>query len=182
MIQELLRKPLAKEVVALLEKIDSIETSADSSYYRAKALIEAGQFNRYERMLLRNAVSRIPRRETLHEAMNVVINAPSDDPPTTAYTAKTYGSQIGLTVNATNKTLFQKLNNLIDETRARDEEKRRYEHEMRNLERVRLEHEIREKALELDIRKAKAEKEFGLHRVKQDYEYQVKANKKIIKE
>ena len=80
MLQELLRKPLPQEIVALLEKIDSLDSRDDSSYYRAMALVQSKQLTWYERKLLRNALDKIARREILVTAMQIVINtAPKEE-------------------------------------------------------------------------------------------------------
>ena len=81
MLQDLLRKPLPQEVVALLEKIDSLDSRHDSSYHRAWVLVtdKRNKFTWYERKLLLNALGKIARRETLNVAMQVVINTPQDE-------------------------------------------------------------------------------------------------------
>ena len=81
MLEKILRAPLRGEIIALLERIDSIDDRNDSSYWRAVGLInsQASRFTYYERMLLRNALAKIARRETLQAAMDVVINTPLTD-------------------------------------------------------------------------------------------------------
>ena len=70
---KLLRSLVPQEVVALLEKIDATDSTSDSSYRSASALVRDGNFNWLERKLLKNAISKISRRETLSWAMNVVV-------------------------------------------------------------------------------------------------------------
>ena len=66
-------EPLAPEIVALIEKIDTLDR-CDSSYRRAKELTEIGQLTDAERKALTDALNRVARRETLVEAMRIVIN------------------------------------------------------------------------------------------------------------
>ena len=72
-IEKLLRSLVPQEVAALLEKIDATDSTSDSSYRSASALVRDGNFNWLERKLLKNAISKISRRETLGWAMNVVV-------------------------------------------------------------------------------------------------------------
>lgn len=71
-------EPLAPEIVALIEKIDTLDR-ADSSYRRAKELTEIGQLTDAERKALSDALNRVARRETLVEAMRIVINDNDDE-------------------------------------------------------------------------------------------------------
>lgn len=68
-----LRYPLAPEVLALLEKIDSIESFYDTSYYPVKELVNDGGFSVYERWMLKRALSRISRRHAYSAAMHVIV-------------------------------------------------------------------------------------------------------------
>lgn len=154
MIKHLLRKPLPQEVVALLEKIDAIETRDDSSYHRAMAIVHGGKFTRYERALLRNALGKIMRRETLHEAMEVVINAPSQE-------GVTLGSPylkddwVGRVDRAPKVSIATGIRDYIEARlmmRAKEHEHRR---EMKALERAQIEQNIRIR--EFEFEKAKAE-------------------------
>ena len=67
-----LRFLVTEEVKALLEKIDSLDRH-DSSSYPIEHLLRHGKFTRLERKLLRNAIDRVQRRQTLSDAMHVVI-------------------------------------------------------------------------------------------------------------
>ncbi len=90
LIDKLLRLPLAPEVLALLEKIDSIDSVYDASYRPIERLIEDAGFSRYERRILQKALSKISRRHAYSCAMHVVIkNELPTDPrsvPTSALT------------------------------------------------------------------------------------------------
>lgn len=134
---KLLRKPLPQEVLALLEKIDSIADTSDSSYYRAKILVRDGHFTRYERALLRNALGKIARRETMRHAMGVVINEPCEisqlDGGYTIGTGSitpTIGSVFNTLVSSRQQALY-------------------HEEQMRALERAKVQQELQMKALEL---------------------------------
>lgn len=70
---KLLRSFVPQEVVALLEKIDATNSTSDSSYQGAKSLLRDGDFNWLERKLIKHAIGKISRRETLGKAMNVVV-------------------------------------------------------------------------------------------------------------
>ena len=70
---KLLRSLVPQEVVALLEKIDATDSTSDSSYRGAQTLLRDGNFNWLERKLIKHAISKISRRETLSWAMNVVV-------------------------------------------------------------------------------------------------------------
>jgi endonuclease III len=73
LLQTILRFPLAPEVLALLEKIDSIGSVYDASYQPIERLIEDAGFSRYERRMLKKALSKISRRHAYSCAMHVVI-------------------------------------------------------------------------------------------------------------
>lgn len=73
LIDKLLRFPLAPEVLALLEKIDSIDSVYDASYQPIERLIEDAGFSRYERRILKKSLSKISRRHAYSCAMHVVI-------------------------------------------------------------------------------------------------------------
>ena len=69
---------LVPELAALLEKINSLE-ACDSSYRRAKELVEIGELTDHERFILSAALRRVARRETLLEAMRIVINDKNEE-------------------------------------------------------------------------------------------------------
>jgi hypothetical protein len=73
LIDKLLRLPLAPEVLALLEKIDSIDSIYDTSYSPIERLLDNEGFSRYERRILQKALSKIARRHAYSCAMHVVI-------------------------------------------------------------------------------------------------------------
>jgi len=73
LIDKLLRLPLAPEVLALLEKIDSIDSVYDASYQPIERLLDNEGFSRYERRILKKALSKISRRHAYSCAMHVVI-------------------------------------------------------------------------------------------------------------
>jgi len=68
-----LRRFIAQEIVALIERIDATDYSGDSSYHAAKHLLREGRLSFIERKLLSSALSKVARRETLVRAMNVVV-------------------------------------------------------------------------------------------------------------
>ena len=73
MIQKLLYAFVAQETLALLEKINAMDSTYDSSYQAADHLHKRGKFNFVERKLLAKALKKVARRETLVGAMNVVV-------------------------------------------------------------------------------------------------------------
>lgn len=73
MIQKLLYAFAAQETLALLEKINAMDSTYDSSYHAADKLLDRGRFNFVERKLLAKALKKVARRETLVAAMNVVV-------------------------------------------------------------------------------------------------------------
>jgi hypothetical protein len=76
-----LRYPLAPEVLALLEKIDSIESVFDTSYYPIKKVLNLDGFSRYERWMLVRSFSQIEKRHAYSCAMHVVVkNEMPEDP------------------------------------------------------------------------------------------------------
>ena len=136
MMTKLLRKPLPQEVLALLEKIDSIDDTSDSSYYRAKSLVRDGHFTRYERALLRNALGKIARRETMRHAMGVVINEPCESTQTivggsSSISMGPLGSVFNTLVSSRQQALY-------------------HEEQMRALERAKVQQELQMKAIELE--------------------------------
>jgi hypothetical protein len=68
-----LRRFIAQEIVALIERIDATDYAGDSSYHAAKHLLREGRLSFIERKLLSSALSKVARRETLVRAMNVVV-------------------------------------------------------------------------------------------------------------
>ncbi len=70
---KLLRRFIAQEIVALIERIDATDSPGDSSYHAAQHLLREGQLSFIERKLLSSALSKVARRETLVRAMNVVV-------------------------------------------------------------------------------------------------------------
>lgn len=68
-----LRRFIAQEIVALIERIDATDFAGDSSYHAAKHLLREGRLSFIERKLLFGALSKVARRETLVRAMNVVV-------------------------------------------------------------------------------------------------------------
>ena len=57
----------------MLEKINAMDSTYDSSYTAADYLHKRGKFNFVERKLLAKALKKVARRETLVGAMNVVV-------------------------------------------------------------------------------------------------------------
>ena len=81
LLQTILRFPLAPEVLALLEKIDSIDSIYDTSYRPIERLLDNEGFSRYERRILQKALSKIAKRHAYSCAMHVVIkNELPEDP------------------------------------------------------------------------------------------------------
>lgn len=75
-----LRRLVPEEIKALLEKIDSFDSLFDSSSYPTRDFVRNAKLTRLERFLLRNALHRIERRDTMVHAMSLVINSHHDDP------------------------------------------------------------------------------------------------------
>ena len=73
LIDKLLRLPLAPEVLALLEKIDSIDSIYDVSYRPIERLLDNEGFSRYERRILQSSLRKITKRHAYSCAMHVVI-------------------------------------------------------------------------------------------------------------
>ncbi len=81
LIDKLLRLPLAPEVLALLEKIDSIDSIYDTSYLTILKLLNEAKFGFYERRILQRSLNKISRRHAYSCAMHVVIkNELPEDP------------------------------------------------------------------------------------------------------
>ena len=70
---KLLRRFIAQEIVALIERIDATDSPGDSSYHAAQHLLREGRLSFIERKLLSSALNKVARRETLVHAMNVVV-------------------------------------------------------------------------------------------------------------
>lgn len=81
LLQTVLRAPLAPEVLALLEKIDSIESIYDTSYHPIKQTLLLDGFSRYERWMLWRSFSKIERRHAYSCAMHVVIKNEMPEEP-----------------------------------------------------------------------------------------------------
>jgi hypothetical protein len=73
LIERLLRAPLAPEILALLEKIDAIDTRDDETYAVIVRLVDTKPFGRYEKAVLARAMHKIERRDTLTATMHVVV-------------------------------------------------------------------------------------------------------------
>lgn len=140
MMTKLLRKPLPQEVLALLEKIDSIDDTSDSSYYRAKSLVRDGHFTRYERALLRNALGKIARRETMRHAMGVVINEPCESDQTIV------GGSSSISMGPLTSNIGSVFNTLVSSR----QQALYHEEQMRALERAKVQQELQMKAIELE--------------------------------
>jgi hypothetical protein len=80
-LNKLLRFPLAPEVLALLEKIDSIESIFDTSYYPIKKVLHLDGFSRYERWMLVRSFNEIEKRHAYSCAMHVVIKNEMPEEP-----------------------------------------------------------------------------------------------------
>ena len=83
-LNKLLRFPLAPEVLALLEKIDSIESIFDTSYYPIKKVLHLDGFSRYERWMLVRSFNQIEKRHAYSCAMHVVIKNEMPEEPARA--------------------------------------------------------------------------------------------------
>jgi len=81
LLQTVLRAPLAPEVLALLEKIDSIESIFDTSYYPIKKVLHLDGFSRYERWMLVRSFNQIEKRHAYSCAMHVVIKNEMPEEP-----------------------------------------------------------------------------------------------------
>lgn len=81
LLQTVLRAPLAPEVLALLEKIDSIESIFDTSYYPIKKVLNLDGFSRYERWMLVRSFNQIEKRHAYSCAMHVVIKNEMPEEP-----------------------------------------------------------------------------------------------------
>lgn len=79
-LHKALRFLVPEEVKALLEKIDSLDRT-DSSSYPLEHLVRHGRFTTLERKLLRNALARVKRRQTLSDAMHIVIYGYTEQGP-----------------------------------------------------------------------------------------------------
>lgn len=79
-LHKALRFLVPEEVKALLEKIDSLDRT-DSSSYPIEHLVRHGRFTTLERKLLRNALARVKRRQTLSDAMHIVIYGYTEQGP-----------------------------------------------------------------------------------------------------
>lgn len=79
-LHKALRFLVPEEVKALLEKIDSLDR-IDSSSYPLEHLVRHGRFTTLERKLLRNALARVKRRQTLSDAMHIVIYGYTEQGP-----------------------------------------------------------------------------------------------------
>jgi len=100
----------AQEVVALLEKVDATGSTGDSSYHAAKRLLNDGAFNFFERKLLRGALRKVSRRETLIGAMNIVVfNNVEGQNRSGAGEADTYNPARGAILGASLKSTFMAL-------------------------------------------------------------------------
>ena len=75
LIDKIVRLPLRPEILALLEKIDSIDSQVDTSYEVIKRLLTEEGFGFYERMTLKRTFANIARRNVYARVMHVVIES-----------------------------------------------------------------------------------------------------------
>jgi hypothetical protein len=73
LIEKALRAPLATEILALLEKIDAIDSREDEAYSVIERLVNTKPFGRYEKAVIARALHKIERRDTLTATMHVVV-------------------------------------------------------------------------------------------------------------
>jgi len=73
LIPKVFRFLVPEEIRALLEKIDSINTPIDSSYYEICSYIRQTKLRRIEEKFLLNALNRVERDHALAQAMHIVI-------------------------------------------------------------------------------------------------------------
>ena len=160
MLQDLLRKPLPQEVVALLEKIDSLDSQHDSSYHRAWVLVtdKHSKFTWYERKLLLNALGKIARRETLNVAMQVVINAPQEESVVQSSVWVSEGLRAPAPSAPSWGDLFREYCN---EKRSMARNDRRLKHELVNAQSARLHEEVKKMQLENRLLEEQVYKETG---------------------
>lgn len=166
MIKELLRKPLPQEVVALLEKIDSLTDRSDSSYYRARSLVESGTFSRYERLLLRRALNELPRRETLHDAMDVVINTPVQEgiAPYPDHRRGAYATIMGSMdpeVTRVRKGMWGMILDIIEDAIHAKRRAQDHRTKVMLLEQQKLEQDVREREMSIQRKQAEVSVKFG---------------------
>ena len=116
MIQKLLYAFAAQETLALLEKINALDNTYDSSYQAAYRLLDRGKFNFAERKLLAKALKKVARRETLVGAMNVVVynniegEAHHSHAKQSVYTAQNAALQGGILQSAAQNAWERQLN------------------------------------------------------------------------
>lgn len=99
-LHKALRFLVPEEIKALLEKIDSLDRY-DSSSYPLEQLVRTGKFTKFERKLLRNAIDRVQRRQTLSDAMHVVIYGYTETSgPHDEYAGRIFSSNLGESLKA----------------------------------------------------------------------------------
>lgn len=99
-LHKALRFLVPEEVKALLEKIDSLD-KVDSSSYPIEHLLRHGGFTTLERKLLRNALARVKRRQTLSDAMHIVIYGYTEQSPREPeYGSHIVGASLGESLRA----------------------------------------------------------------------------------